>query len=117
MSPEALNAIHAMLDTANQPIVRRDTSLVGGGIFGQTGETVLGYPVATTSQMTQAAVGTAGSVLFGNFDDLLILGWGGIMLDASKDAGDSFAKNQTQIRALAYRDIMVRHAESFCLNS
>ena len=63
-----------------------------------------------------APTGSAGdtrSILFGNFDDVMIARWGGMRLLASDTSDDAFSKDQTHIRATMRVDVAVRHAESF----
>jgi HK97 family phage major capsid protein len=81
-------------------------------------DTLFGYPVRTSTQMTApTASGGADtatrSMLFGNFDDVMIARWGGMRLLASDTSDDAFSKDQTHIRATMRVDVAVRHAESF----
>lgn len=77
-------------------------------------DTLFGYPVRTSTQMA-APSGSAvdRSILFGNFDDVMIARWGGMRLLASDTSDDAFSKDQTHIRATMRVDVAVRHAESF----
>ena len=77
-------------------------------------DTLFGYPVRTSTQMV-APSGSAvdRSILFGNFDDVMIARWGGMRLLASDTSDDAFSKDQTHIRATMRVDVAVRHAESF----
>lgn len=77
-------------------------------------DTLFGYPVRTSTQMV-APTGSAvdRSILFGNFDDVMIARWGGMRLLASDTSDDAFSKDQTHIRATMRVDVAVRHAESF----
>ena len=81
----------------------------------------LDYKFKTSTQILTTATKGDGtnlsSVIFGNWMELLIGYWGGIEIDASMHAGDSFKKNQIQLRANLLMDTGVRHAESFCLCS
>jgi HK97 family phage major capsid protein len=97
-------------DTAGQPLLwpMSDASL----------KDALGYPMLTTTQIPATltkggTVGTCSEVYFGNFADLIIGQWGGLDFATSNQAGDSFKKNQTQIRAIQMVDFAVRHPESF----
>lgn len=77
-------------------------------------DTLFGYPFRTSTQMT-APTGTdfARSILFGNFDDVMICRWGGLRLLASDTSDDAFSKDQTHIRATMRVDVALRHPESF----
>ncbi len=75
-------------------------------------QTLLGYPFKTTTAFT-ASTG-AGSMVFGNWDDMIIALWGGLRLRSSDVSDDAFSKDQTHIRGIMRADIGRRHAESFC---
>ncbi len=79
-------------------------------------DTLFGYPVRTSTQMTAptAAPGNCvRSILFGNWDDVIIARWGGMRLLASDTSDDAFSKDQTHIRATMRVDVALRHPESF----
>jgi HK97 family phage major capsid protein len=57
----------------------------------------------------------ANTVLFGNWQDLVMATWGGIAL-ATDGGGDNFAKGDLSIRAILPCDFAVRHAASFVKN-
>jgi HK97 family phage major capsid protein len=78
-------------------------------------EFVLGFKFRQTSQMTAPTVVPAStkSVLFGNWDDVMIARWGGLRLLASDTSDDAFSKDQTHIRATMRCDVALRHPESF----
>jgi HK97 family phage major capsid protein len=82
-------------------------------------EAALGYPFATTTQIPiDLEKGTADNcteVYFGNWAELLFGQWAGLRIDASQQAGTSFAMDQTWIRIIAELDVAVRHLESFVL--
>jgi HK97 family phage major capsid protein/HK97 family phage prohead protease len=65
-----------------------------------------GYPAHATNQMP------AGTILLGNFEDLLIGFWGGIEIDADP-YGSNFLRGSVSVRVLADIDIAVRHPVSF----
>jgi HK97 family phage major capsid protein len=69
-----------------------------------------GYPYRATTHMP------ANSVLFGNWQDLLIATFGGISLEVAQPGAD-FAKGTTSFRAILGTDIAVRHPESFVLST
>ena len=77
---------------------------------------ILGYTYRTSTQMvppTSGASNATRSLLFGNWDDVLIARWGGLRLLASDTSDDAFSKDQTHIRATLRCDVAVRHPESF----
>lgn len=78
-------------------------------------QTLFGYPFRTSTQMTAPTSGPSStrSVLFGNWDDVMIARWGGMRLLASDTSDDAFSKDQTHIRATMRVDVALRHPESF----
>ena len=56
-------------------------------------------------------------VYFSNWVELIIGMWLGLELDASRQAGDAFQKNQVWLKATAEVDVALRHVESFTLVS
>ena len=77
--------------------------------------TLLGYPFATTTQIsiTLGAGSNASRIIHGNYADLLMGLWGGVEILASQEAGNAFERNQTYIRIVQLVDVAVRHAEWF----
>lgn len=76
-----------------------------------------GYDVlvsnAIPSNLTKSTGSGLSSMIFGNFNDLIIAGWGG--LDVLVDPYTSKNKGVIEVTMLAYHDIAVRHPESFCV--
>lgn len=79
-------------------------------------DTLLGYPVRTSTQLATPAANSA-SILFGNFDDVIVCRWGGMRLLASDTSDDAFSKDQTHIRATMRMDVALRHPESFSVSA
>ena len=79
----------------------------------------MGFPYKQTTQipidLTKGSSTNCTEIYFGNWADLIIAMWGGIQIMPSKEAGDSFAYNQTWIRVIQEVDFGVRHPASFCL--
>lgn len=75
-------------------------------LLSEDGQSLLGYPVKVSTQLTD------GQVIFGNWADLLIAQWGGMRLDRTNAV--NFATAQTNIRAMSWFDVGIRHPESFC---
>jgi len=131
MSPEFYGAVEAIDDEAlpGHALMRRLVSVYGGGVIAGAGGVdnapsnapsttteLLGFPVETSSQM-ESVVADPASAIFGNFEDLMILGWGGMQLAASGEAGSVFQSDMTAVRGLLRRDIIVRHPESFTVTA
>lgn len=108
--PLALNEIRQMtVDYSGASVPLVPISPAGG-----FPTTLFGYPFRTTTQLTSpTATDFAGSIIFGNWDDLLVARWGGLRLLASDTSDDAFSKDQTHIRATMRCDVAVRHPESF----
>ena len=83
-------------------------------------ESALGYPFAMTTQipinLTKGAkTACCTEIYFGNWAELLIGQWAGIRIDASGQAGTSWAADQTWIRIIVEMDTALRHPASFTL--
>lgn len=76
-------------------------------------ETLFGYPFRTSTQMTAPTTVCTRSIMFGNWDDVMVARWGGLRLLASDTSDDAFSKDQTHIRATMRCDVGLRHPESF----
>ncbi len=74
---------------------------------GQGEGMVNGYKAAYTKNMP------AGTVLLGQFRDLMIAYWGSIDIEVDP-YGDNFKKGNTSVRAMIDLDINLRRPESFC---
>ncbi len=81
----------------------------GSGLFLMENNMANGYPVAVRNGLT------AKSIVFGNFNDLLIGMWG--VLDVMPDEATKAASGGLVLRVFQDVDVAVRHAESFCINA
>jgi HK97 family phage major capsid protein len=70
----------------------------------------LGYAFGKTTQMTVTSDITA--LIFGDFQQLLMGFWNGIMLEATKE-GEAFTKHQVMIKAVADVDFAIRQPKAF----
>lgn len=80
----------------------------GSGLFLMEGGEANGYEVMTSEQLT------AKTIIFGNFNDVLIGMWG--VLDVMPDTAAKAASGGLVLRVFQDIDVAVRHAESFCIN-
>ena len=87
-------------------VTAKDT---GSGLFLMENNQANGYPVAIRNGLTPK------SIIFGNFNDLLIGMWG--ILDVMPDEGTKAASGGLVLRVFQDVDVGVRHAESFCINA
>lgn len=81
----------------------------GSGIFLMENGQANGYAVNQTTNIT------AGTTIFGNFNDVLIGMWG--VLDVMPDEAAKAASGGLVLRVFQDIDIAVRHAESFCVSA
>lgn len=79
-------------------------------------DTLLGHPYATTTALPAPAGGGATSGIFGDWSQQLIPTWKTLELRASQEAGETWERDQTSVRALLRHDFGIRHAESFCIS-
>jgi len=110
MNPREWSTIRRIVDTTGRP-------LMGSLAEGAT-KRLLGHPVATSSQIPiNLGAGTdEGRVFFGNWADLIIGSWGGLVIEVSGEAGDAFKKHQLWIKVLREVDCGVRHPVSFVVD-
>lgn len=84
-----------------------------------------GYPVVTSTQVSQVVSRTVGNVTSNNltyivggmWDDLLIGMFGAIEFAATTMGDTSFVNDQTWIRGILSADIQARHEAAFCVMS
>lgn len=81
----------------------------GTAVFLSDGGTLNGYPLVATTQVP------ANTVLFGNFEELLIGMWG--TLDVVADKATKAASGGLVLRVFQDVDVAVRHPVSFCKNA
>lgn len=94
------------------------TGDAGGGYLMDGPGNLAGYPVATTTALPGAYDGTspvAGSVIFGNWQDLLIGYWSGTDILVNPYETTAYAKGRVLVRVMRDVDVAVRHGESFAV--
>jgi len=79
------------------------------GFLAESDGTMNGYPLKATTFMP------ANTVLFGNWNELIVTTWGAIALEIDTSTG--FATGTTGFRAILPIDFGVRHPESFVKSS
>lgn len=111
MHPTALSHIMAAAGgPTGEPDVERRLMSAGRP------DSLLGYKYAITTQLP-APHDTSGdgSIILGNWDDLLIGRFSNLAIRGSDVAGDAFEYDQFQIRGVLRVDCNVAHGESFCI--
>ena len=108
--PAVLSNIRNMTTNFSTDSVTLSEQVVAEGFA----DSILGHPYRTTTSLTAPTSGSAAnSMIFGNFEDLMIARWGGLRLMASNTSDDAFSKDQTHIRGTLRVDVGLRHVESF----
>lgn len=77
-------------------------------LWNEQAKTILGYKQAATTQL-----GT--HLIFGNWADLILAQWGGMMVAASSEVG--FLNGQRHLRTMTFVDSVIRHGESFSVST
>ena len=102
------------LKSANETAGTPSLDVTRHAVTERAPDSILSYPYATTTSFTASS--GAGSLIFGNWDDVLVALWGGLRLSANMFGDSAFSKDQTHIRAIMRADTALRHAESFCVS-
>lgn len=109
------------LSTSVKKLIRQAKDVTGGTdnkaniqplgnreLWNEQAKTILGYKQAATTQL-----GT--HLIFGNWADLVLAQWGGLMVTASSEVG--FLSGQRHLRTIAFVDSVIRHGESFSVST
>ena len=73
-----------------------------------------GHPVATTTNLTHStASGVDADLIFGNWRDVLVAGWGPLTIEVSENYGTDFKKRRLLVLMTQLLDIGLRHPEAF----
>jgi len=112
--PQARRKLHKSKDEDGNLLFQKPVWTPGGANFsGKEGSvsagTLYGYRYRVS---TQLAGGATADMLFGNWRDVVVPMWGGIVIDTSTEAGDAYKKRQTLFRATGMMDVLLRHLES-----
>ena len=114
--PSVLGAIREM-ETAALPSVQLSRQIISEGFA----DRILGHEYATSTSLTAIFAGGAASatnsMIFGNWEDLLVMRWGGLRLMSSNVSDDAFQKDQTHIRGTIRMGVALRHVESFAFSA
>lgn len=118
MNPTVLHDIRKMRDGVSEYVdsdtgkhMVADQQLSRRAITDTAPNQVCGYDFATTTSLPA----TGDSIIFANWDSIVVPMWKGIEIEASRVAKDAFEKDQTHIRAVLRCDVGVEHVESICV--
>ena len=78
---------------------------------------LMGYKFETTANANALPATGSGSIIFGNWDDLMVAYWKRLELRASDTAGTAYAQNQVWIRGITSVDTAVRQPASFVMST
>lgn len=82
------------------------------GLQGRIPPNLLGYPWATTTQITATGAPAETEMYFGQWNDVVVGMRKSLEFAASQEAGTAFQDDQTWIRAIMRLDVNIRHLES-----
>lgn len=119
---EGQNALEGNLGFATSVVMKKSIKLskdVTGGtdnkaniqplgnreLWNEQAKTICGYKQIATTQLGDE------DLIFGNWSDLVLLQWGGLMVNTSIEYG--FATGQRHLRTMMFCDSIVRQAKSF----
>lgn len=80
-------------------------------------EMLLGYPFRTTTQLVSPTGSTTGSVILGDWTQLIVGRWSSLAIRASDTAGTSFQDDQMWIRGILRADVNVQQPTAFCVET
>lgn len=110
LTANALGGTLAYCTTAPVQGSMKTTTLdSGSGLFLMMNGEANGYPVRISTQLT------ANSIIFGNFEDVIIGLWG--VLDVEPDKAEKAASGGLVLRVFQDCDVGIRHAGSFSINA
>lgn len=122
MHPRTWNTLRKIKDSEGQYVLspaQAPNSNAANVKRGAMSGTLLGYPFRTTTQIpiTLDSPNAESELYFGNWADVVVGEWGGMEILASKETSDAFQKNQTWVRIIMELDSVLRHPESFVVDS
>ena len=112
MHPKTLRTLRLIRSEASSsPFLEFARNVVSSG----APTSVIGYPFRQTTQLT----GTNGSaeIIFGNWRELMIARWGGLMLKTTDAVGEAAAKFQFDVISSIFADVGIRHIASFSISN
>lgn len=104
MSPRAVAKLRSTNKAASEP---------EHGYIMQEAGTLAGYPVATSTILSDGGSPELHTVVFAAWSQLLIARWSGVDIMANPFSDTNFPKGRISVRAMTDVDVGVRHAESF----
>ncbi len=122
---DAANALDGSLGWAMNPFVAKKlrSTLIAAStdsrMIMEGPNALAGYPAYTTTALAGNPTGpVAGTIIFGNWANLLIASWaGGLDILANPFESTAYLKGRILIRAMKDVDVAVRHATSFVFQS
>lgn len=104
-----------LVTTDGLPIFRQDPSM------GQPATSILGSPWEVSNQLGGSAGNNDGEIIYGSWPQLLLLEWGGLMIERSNQATaggiNAFTQGYTFIKATRWFDAGVRQPKAFSVDT
>ena len=122
---EGDNALGGSLGWAMNPYVKKKlrstvkVSSTDSVMLMQEPNSLAGYPAISTNALPGSAPGTtasfvvAGTIIFGDWSQLLIASWTGVDILINPYETTAYAKGRVMVRAMKDVDVAVRHGEAF----
>lgn len=104
MSPRAVAKLRSTNKATSEP---------EHGYIMQDANTLAGYPVGTSTILSDGGSPELHTVIFGAWSQLMIARWSGLDVMANPFSDTNFPKGRISVRAMTDVDVAVRHAESF----
>jgi HK97 family phage major capsid protein len=121
---EIENAAVGRLGWAEHPSVTRIlrgkvkvSSDAGAGFLQDSPREIAGYPAMSSTSVPGVGSPPSGSLIFGNWADLIIGYWGALSILVNPYETTAYKKGNVQIRGMLTADVAQRHQESFAAST
>ena len=91
----------------------KESGDAGAGYLMDAPGALAGYSLASSTLVPSGGSPAAGTIIFGNWSDLLIGYWSAFDLLVNPYESTAYSKGNVQVRAMLTTDVAVRHGESF----
>lgn len=108
MNPREWNTLRQLKDANNQYYVQPD-------VTGKAKGFLFGFPIRTTTAIpiNLGAGNNESEIYLGAWSELIWAMFGNMVVEATTEGGDTFAKHQVGVKVVTECDFNVRHTESF----
>lgn len=116
MHPKVIAKIEKLKDSNGRPLLMRHSE---ANIGEKPLQTLLGYPVYTTSQiptnLTKGSGTALSEIYFGDISTVIVAQWGALEIKVSDTTEDAFKKRQVHVIAFQEGDIGVQQPSRLCV--